>query len=80
MNIHVTAFSCLARGGNDVVLKLGNKIDIFNEPILVELAKKYKKSVASIVLAFWVVQGLIYNFFKYLYSLNNERFNFHIKH
>lgn len=55
VNIHVTAYSCLARGGNDVVLKLGNKIDIFNEPVLVELAKKYKKSVAAIALAFWVV-------------------------
>lgn len=42
----MTAYSCLARGGADVVVKLGTKIDIFNEPILVELAKKYKKSVA----------------------------------
>jgi len=39
-NIIVTAYSSLARGGAEVTLILGNKIDIFNEPILVELGKK----------------------------------------
>ncbi len=35
--IVVTAYSPLARGGAEVVRQLGNKIDLFNEPILVEI-------------------------------------------
>jgi len=45
-NIIVTAYSSLARGGAEANLVLGNKIDIFNEPILVELGKKYHRTVS----------------------------------
>lgn len=44
--IVVTAYSTLVRGGSDVTLLLGNKIDMFHEPTLVEIAKKHNRTVA----------------------------------
>jgi len=59
LNIAVTGYATLARGGSEAETVLGNKLDIFNEPILVELAKKYNKTVAQIVLNSFVTRNII---------------------
>ena len=58
LGIVVTGYSTLARGGNDATRVFGDKIDIFNQPKLVEISKKYNKTVAQIVLR-WAVQRKI---------------------
>ena len=58
MGIHVTAYSPLCRGGLEVKGILGDMIDLFNEPILKEIAAKHKKSVAQVVLNFLLGRGL----------------------
>eukprot|EP00825_Cyclidium_porcatum_P052553 TRINITY_DN998_c0_g3_i1.p1 TRINITY_DN998_c0_g3~~TRINITY_DN998_c0_g3_i1.p1 ORF type:complete len:405 (-),score=94.31 TRINITY_DN998_c0_g3_i1:267-1481(-) len=48
--IAVTAYSPLARGGVNQPVVCGDKPDILNNPILMEIAKKHKKNVVQVVL------------------------------
>ena len=58
MKIHVTAFAPLCRGGRDVNLVLGDILDVFNEPVLKEIAEKHKKTIAQVVLNFLMTRGI----------------------
>ena len=59
MGIHVTAYSPLCRGGTDVKgLIFGDIVDIFNDPVLKEIAEKHKRSIAQVVLNFMVGRGI----------------------
>jgi len=40
-------------------LLLGHKIDIFHEPILVEIAHKHKKTVAQVVLNYLLSKNIV---------------------
>jgi 2,5-diketo-D-gluconate reductase A len=49
----------LARGGLEVGLCLGEKLDLFNDPTLVSIAKKHSKTVAQVVLNFLTSKKII---------------------
>jgi len=46
LGVAVTAWGSLTRGGADVKLQLGHKLDLFNDPVVVGIAKKHSRSVA----------------------------------
>jgi len=58
MGVHITAYSPLCRGGIDVKEVFGDIVDIFNDPVLKEIAEKHKKSVAQVVLNFLIGRGI----------------------
>jgi D-xylose reductase len=56
--MHVQAYSPLCRGGKDQKLLFGEKNDIFGEISLKELAEKYMKSVAQVILNWNLCRGV----------------------
>jgi diketogulonate reductase-like aldo/keto reductase len=48
----------LVRGGKDQKTILGDKVDVFAEPILKTLSEKYSKSPAQILLNYQICRGV----------------------
>ena len=57
--IGVTAYSSLVRGGQDVQLQFGSKADLFNDPVLIEIANSHKVSVAQVALNYLAKQNIV---------------------
>jgi len=58
IGVQVIAYSPLCRGGTDVKEVFGDIVDIFNDPVLKEIAAKHKRSIAQVVLNFMVKRGI----------------------
>lgn len=54
----MSAHCPLARGGKDQKTILGDKIDIFGEPVLKALSEKYSKTPAQILLNYQICRGV----------------------
>ena len=56
--IIMIAYSPLLRGGKDQKQPLGDKVDYAAEPVLKQLAVKYAKSIAQVILNYQICRGV----------------------
>ena len=58
LKMAMVAFCPLLRGGKDQKVPLGDKIDYAAEPVLKEIAGKYAKTVAQVILNYQICRGV----------------------